>query len=145
MFKIQNEPNAPALSVAATLLWQYLRFDENRSQRDENQPQPGEEREETDGTKFFHQSCSNPERDKTFTENPELRESIELCQEALQGMRFMTPGTLAFIHYLGARAAGKEIALEFVRAVAAGPNVGLGKDNPAMVTAQEIGRVSGEK
>ena len=53
-------------------------------------------------------------------------------------MRFMTPGTLAFIHYLGARAAGKEIALEFVRAVAAGPNLGLGKDNPAMVLRKRL-------
>jgi len=131
MFRIQNEPNAPSISVAATLLWQYLRFDENRARSDED-------REETDGAKFFHQSCSNPERDKTFTENPELRESVELCQEALQGMRFMTPGMLAFIHYLGARAAGKKIALEFIRAVAAGPNLGLEKDNPAIVLRKRL-------
>jgi hypothetical protein len=129
MFKIQELPNAPALSAAATLLWQYLQFDEWRVRED---------REEGDGTKFFYQSCSNPERDQTFSEHLELRDSVELCQEALQGMRFISAGTLAFVHYLGRQAAGEQIATTFVRAVAAGPNLGLEKDNPAMVLRKRL-------
>ena len=63
-----------------------------------------------DGAKFFNLGCTNPERDQTFTEHPELRQSVELCQEALEGIRFISPGMLAFIHFQGVRAAGEKIA-----------------------------------
>jgi hypothetical protein len=128
MFKIQNERNAATLSAAATLLWQYLQFDEWRVS----------ENREGDGAKFCNLGCTNPERDQTFTEHPELRQSVELCQEALEGIRFISPGMLAFIHFQGVRAAGEKIATEFVRAVAAGPNLGLDKDNPAMVLRKRL-------
>ena len=128
MFKILNERHAPTLSAAATLLWQYLRFDEWRLS----------ENREGDGSKFFTLGCTNPERDETFNDHPELRDSVELCQEALEGIRFISPGMLAFIHFQGVRAAGKKIATDFVRAVAAGPNLGLEKDNPAMVLRKRL-------